>query len=322
MNIPRTIFTRHYPYLRSYLSDIERHGFILRELKEDTVPKKNDVVLYTDVGSFRTPRRYTQLKNIAKVGNPLLLILIEPKVVLPYNYVRFFHKFFDKVLTWNEKLIDNKKYVRSIALPVENKETKVVPFSKRKFIVTVVGNKGRALPWQRNSLYERRMKTMRFLHRKLGEKFDMFGMGWDRQRKFSLQKTPPPFWRGTLPKNGKLAAISKYRFTLCYENAIEQNWVTEKLWDAMLAKTIPVYWGAPNIHELIPKNIIINRSEFKSDKELLKFLRSIDEPEFMRRINAIERFLHSAKAKKYYKKQYTSFVVEQIKDVMRQKNYL
>jgi hypothetical protein len=28
------------------------------------------------------------------------------------------------------------------------------------------------------------------------------------------------------------------------------NWLTEKIIDCMLTGTVPIYWGAPNIHEV------------------------------------------------------------------------
>lgn len=58
---------------------------------------------------------------------------------------------------------------------------------------------------------------------------------------------------------GKLAYISKYQFTLCPENTNAEGYVTEKIFHAMMAGCIPVYWGAGNSPEpniINPKAIV------------------------------------------------------------------
>ena len=37
------------------------------------------------------------------------------------------------------------------------------------------------------------------------------------------------------------------QFHLCIENAKRRNWFTEKLIDCLITKTVPVYWGCPNV---------------------------------------------------------------------------
>jgi len=57
------------------------------------------------------------------------------------------------------------------------------------------------------------------------------------------------------PKNGKgypfLGAdknpLFNSQFHICIENAKRLNWFTEKLIDSLITKTIPIYWGCPNI---------------------------------------------------------------------------
>ncbi|MGH2956735.1 MAG: glycosyltransferase family 10 domain-containing protein [Solirubrobacterales bacterium] len=50
----------------------------------------------------------------------------------------------------------------------------------------------------------------------------------------------------------KLDTVSRYRFTLAFENAIAEDYVTEKLYDPLLAGSVPVYLGAPNVERLAP----------------------------------------------------------------------
>jgi hypothetical protein len=39
-------------------------------------------------------------------------------------------------------------------------------------------------------------------------------------------------------------------FSICVENSSNQGYHTEKIIDAFLSKTIPIYWGCPNLEEL------------------------------------------------------------------------
>lgn len=47
----------------------------------------------------------------------------------------------------------------------------------------------------------------------------------------------------------KWDGLAPYRYTIAIENKMAHNVVTEKVQDAFLALTLPVYWGAPNIGE-------------------------------------------------------------------------
>jgi hypothetical protein len=50
----------------------------------------------------------------------------------------------------------------------------------------------------------------------------------------------------------KLSTIGSYRFTLAFENAVAEDYVTEKLYDPLVAGSVPVYMGAPNVERLAP----------------------------------------------------------------------
>lgn len=58
--------------------------------------------------------------------------------------------------------------------------------------------------------------------------------------------------------NDKKAYLKQFLFTICAENASVKGYVTEKLFDAIEAGTIPIYWGDTNPEPTIlnPKRII------------------------------------------------------------------
>lgn len=71
----------------------------------------------------------------------------------------------------------------------------------------------------------------------------------------------------------KLDTISKYKFTIAFENAIAADYVTEKFYDPLIAGSVPVYLGAPNISDFAPgENSFINTAEWESPESLARYL--------------------------------------------------
>jgi len=78
-------------------------------------------------------------------------------------------------------------------------------------------------------------------------------------------RTPP-----VIPK--KDVIFENAKFSIVVENTQEPNWVTEKLMDCMLTKTVPIYWGAPNVGEFFNADGII---QFNTQHELENILNRI-----------------------------------------------
>ena len=55
--------------------------------------------------------------------------------------------------------------------------------------------------------------------------------------------------RGYKPFEKKEDGLKSYKYSIIIENSSEDNYFTEKLVDACLLETVPIYWGAPNISE-------------------------------------------------------------------------
>lgn len=54
---------------------------------------------------------------------------------------------------------------------------------------------------------------------------------------------PNEFW------HSKKICFNESMFHVCVENTKQHNWFTEKISDAFNTKTIPIYWGCPNISD-------------------------------------------------------------------------
>ncbi len=58
-------------------------------------------------------------------------------------------------------------------------------------------------------------------------------------------------WR--YPKLDKFACSVDYRYTFVAENSRQPNYFSEKIADAFLSYTMPIYWGCPNLGHYFPK---------------------------------------------------------------------
>ena len=52
---------------------------------------------------------------------------------------------------------------------------------------------------------------------------------------------------GYRPFERKSDGLAPYRYSIVIENSREHGYFTEKLVDALLCRTVPIYWGAPDI---------------------------------------------------------------------------
>ncbi len=78
-----------------------------------------------------------------------------------------------------------------------------------------------------------------------------------------------------------------YKFTIACENALYSGYTTEKMTDAFLSKTIPIYFGNPNVVKEFNSKAFINVHNFKNLKELVSFVKKIDQNDklFLKMLN-------------------------------------
>jgi hypothetical protein len=78
----------------------------------------------------------------------------------------------------------------------------------------------------------------------------------------------------------KFDTIARYKFTLAFENSISTDYVTEKFFDALVAGSVPVYRGAPNIGDFAPgEGCFIDACQFSGPRELAEYLLYLDQHE-------------------------------------------
>jgi hypothetical protein len=215
----------------------------------------------------------------------LILIAYEPPSVRSWLYNEEIFSRFSKILTWNDDLVDNKKFFKFHYPALLPMLPNIPPFSKKKLLTQITTCRTSDHPAE---LYTERLKAIRYFEKKHCKDFVFYGRGWDENS----------FRRYGGAVENKYETLKQFRFSLCYENIKKQpGYITEKIFDCFAAGCVPVYLGAPNITKYIPRNCFIDRSKFRNYEELSRYLRNMKEDEYNQYIENIRAFLQSEKAR-------------------------
>ena len=72
--------------------------------------------------------------------------------------------------------------------------------------------------------------------------------------------------------------LQSYRMLIAFENLIQQDYITEKIWTAYQGGAIPVYMGPPDIYNWVPGNhTFIDPRKFSGPKELAEYMKRVAE---------------------------------------------
>ncbi|CAI9101941.1 OLC1v1000111C1 [Oldenlandia corymbosa var. corymbosa] len=76
----------------------------------------------------------------------------------------------------------------------------------------------------------------------------------------------------------KVKALKRYKFSLAFENSNEEDYVTEKYFQSLVAGTIPVVVGAPNIQDFAPSpGSLLHIKELKDINPVAKTMKYLSE---------------------------------------------
>jgi len=235
-----------------------------------------------------------------------VLFCFEPPIFNPFDYWRIFYLFFPVVYTWNDTLVDDKK-IKKFYLPVLDNTISIpeISFKKKKFLHMICGNKSAPylfvlLSGVKKVFYKERLHAIDFFEKNIPSKFDLYGGGWNKPKKFSLKEKLFGFkeyvsYKGFVSRapGAKLKIMSKYKFNVCFENCEVEGYISEKIIDCFKAHTVPIYLGAPNIEKYIPKNCFIDFRDFKDYQSLLNYLENMDENTYNKYIQNGKKLLNS-----------------------------
>lgn len=281
---------------------LESSGFIVKQA--DSLKDLEDVYC---IITYDIP--FCELENLKKYPKEkCYLFLFEPPSVKPHDYDPTYHQYFNKVYTWHDDMVDNKKYLKFYYPLMHHMIDDTVDFNQKKLCTMIGGNKASQHP---DELYSARRSMISFFESKKTEDFDLYGPWWPRELSC---------YKGTVAH--KVDVLRNYKFCICYENIKNlPGYITEKIFDCFWAGCIPVYWGAPNIEHYIPKNCFIAREYFKSDQELYEFIKHMPRGTYENYLSNIKIFLQSKQAALFASDMFVKIILHAIGVEELGKNY-
>lgn len=258
------------------------------------------------------------LKNLERIGlcNDIrrrAFVIFEPPVVDPRLYLLLpkLTVIFERVYVHNiegdgyslKGVIQSK--LHKLYWPQPRDEVIKYYWERTERLDRIVVINGNHIPRKvANELYSSRIEAMASLA-KLGA-VDLYGRGWAKW--WSRASMWPPYWkhRKTLMSiykgecESKYEILSRYKFSLCFENMSMKGYLTEKIFDCFYAGTVPLYLGATDIFDLVPEAAYIDCRRFSSWTKMQEFVATITDEQFCAMRLAGSAFLSSAQGTKYY----------------------
>lgn len=74
----------------------------------------------------------------------------------------------------------------------------------------------------------------------------------------------------------KLEFLPKFKFNMCFENSSYPGYATEKLYEALIGKTVPIYWGSPTIDCDFNPRAFLNWHDYLDDDKFLDAIIRLD----------------------------------------------
>ena len=269
-----------------------------------------------------------------RLNIPAILVVAENLLIERKNAQYERYKEFKLVFTYEDKAIEKYGCRRlDYAFRFDDRPRDFIPFGQRKFANMITSRVKKLRP---GLVSYQRLWTIAYYENNHSNEFDLFGIGWEKGRlccpsrdwqcrmlsRLGLYRMLPnrrvKTWRGRL--DGKRDTIAKYRFSYCYENTtLIPGYITEKLFDVLMAETVPVYLGAPETAGRLPKGLYVDRASFRDDADLYRYLRDMSETEWMGYIENGRNFVHDRELRRpFTDEHYSEVLVNGILEVLQQ----
>jgi alpha(1,3/1,4) fucosyltransferase len=295
-------------------------------------------------------KEFEQIRSQLRPGTPIILQVFESPAIAPFGFVSANQKQVSAVVTYEfpDASPAISKYFHyhlpvPILWPVKNPL-----FSQRKGLLMHYSNRvggfwairqvglaglpffGRMLAgWEcphalmtelsRGDLYGERRAIAREAERYMPGFLDVFGDGWNGAQISWCSLYPNrPYrcWRGTA-KVSKHELSAEYRFVMAYENFRGwRGYISEKIFDALQAGSVPVYLGEERIAEFVPREAFVDARNFRTRRELLVYLQSCPDPEWREMREAGQNFLRSAAFRSFTDEAFAECMTDVLRNVL------
>lgn len=316
-------------YLKNYCKE-RRVNLNTIDLWDKNKATKEDVYVSFDYKPLHR-KLYWRIKNkrypIVNLGNfkKRILFQFESPTITPWFFkdIDYLVRVYDMVFSWCKFPHPKCEHFQ---IPTFYNKTSSIYWNnpKKEFLLMVNSNKKRPRSSSQKAtkdnhffyyqeLSSERLKFIKFFSQT--NEIDLYGYGWDKRPFFPYwfyKKAIKKVYKGTV--KDRFQIMSRYKFYMCFENGIAPGYISEKIFDCFYVGTIPIYLGAPNITDYIPKNCFIDMRDFKNYEELRKFLKSLTDSEIETYRKNILKFLESEKfipfTKEYFAERFVKIIKE------------
>ena len=164
-------------------------------------------------------------------------------------------------------------------VPVPNTTKKLLSqkFEKTKTLSIIVGNHGYDTRSYVNYNHRQNL-VVQLMNSDLD--FDMYGAGWHMNDGYGWHINDPRF-KGRLIN--KIDGIANYKYTIALENSPVSGEITEKIIDAIICNTIPIYNGNRDIDKYYPNSceyLEYDSNEINRIREIINSNKTVNDYSF------------------------------------------
>lgn len=117
---------------------------------------------------------------------------------------------------------------------------------------------------------------------------DVRGRGWP-----SHMMMPKPYTEVQGQYATKMEWLDRYYlYSLCLENSDLPYYATEKPWEALFSKVLPIYYGNDTFYQTFPEDCVIDYQNFQDEYDLYQFILDMPVGEYLDRLNAGVEFIN------------------------------
>lgn len=317
------------PALRRWRELSARSGYQLDTC--DVCPASEaDVVWFMDLP--RNKRVFDEARRSARAGTPFVLQIVESPLLFPAAFVEANRRHFDAIVSFEFDRDEGKHFAYKLPVEIELRY-EGLPFSERKLAVMVNTNRvegwlatrkpgltglpgigGYFSGWRmpgahflcpaRGELYSWRRRLARVAEKSENKQLEIFGCGWSGEKvswcpglysqRYRDHRSSTALPDATSASKEKRALLGHYRFVIASENYRgRRGYMSEKIFDAILGGSVPVYLGEETIPSQVPSACFVDARRFAGVEELWGYLESMPEAQWQQMWVAGQAYLRS-----------------------------
>lgn len=195
---------------------------------DNSLLREDELNIFLTIENFSVGRKhYQHFNKFNRFDNPMIKLYIYNDVNIPTNncipVIYLLVNYFNKLNNINSKLYYNKVRERYNELNT--------PFNQKKFCLFI----------SQNGLNSNKQKILNELSQ-LGQ-IDFLGNLANINTKLKTSSLYNSF--------ELLNTFNQYKFIICFENSKTVGYITEKIFNVFLSKSIPIYDGDPEVNKFI-----------------------------------------------------------------------